>query len=158
TLCLLMALTWASFGIRAYTSGGWKGIFGSKSDNQSAGSTGDPAKKDKSGGGLAAPTSSDEVLLTVKGYIVATQQIQVGPDRISGKVTKLNIVEGRFFQKGDPLAEVDDLDYRADYDQMKASRMALESQLEEMRHTPRKEEVAKAKAMRDEAAALLGQY
>ena len=35
TLCMLMAVTWASFAVRAYTSGGWKAIFGSKADNSS---------------------------------------------------------------------------------------------------------------------------
>jgi multidrug efflux pump subunit AcrA (membrane-fusion protein) len=159
TLCLLMALTWASFGVRAYTTGGWKTIFGQKSDDHAApvAPSSDGGKKDKSAGTTSAPTSPDQMLLEVKGYIVASQQIQVGPDRVIGKVNKLYITEGKFFEAGKPLAEVDDLDYRADYDQMKASRMALEAQLDEMKHTPRLEEIAKARAIRDEAAALLGQ-
>lgn len=158
TLCLLMTVTWASFAVRAYTSGGWKAIFGSKGDDSSAAPVAtDGAKKDKPAA-TAAAAAPDELVLTVKGYITAAQQIQVGPDRISGKVTKLYISEGKSFAAGAPLAEIDDLDYRADHDQMKASRMALEAQLEEMRHTPRPPEAKKAKAMRDEAEALLNQY
>src|SRR5438105_4467303 len=136
TLCLLMALTWASFGVRAYTSGGWKAIFGAKADDSPGGRTasGEGSKKDgATTSGTAMPGSPEEVILTVKGNIIAAQQIQVGPDRITGKVNKLFITEGKFFEAGQPLAEVDDLDYRADYDQMKASRMALEAQLDEMK-------------------------
>ena len=45
----LMAVTWASFAVRAYTSGGWKAVFGSKvaEEPSTAATTSDPAKKDK---------------------------------------------------------------------------------------------------------------
>src|SRR6266436_5370562 len=127
TLCLLMALTWASFGVRAYTSGGWKAIFGTKADDPSGAraAPADASKKDK-----AAAGSPEEIVLTVKGNIIAAQQIQVGPDRITGKVNKLFITEGKFFEAGKPLAEVDDLDYRADWEQMQASHSALKAQLD----------------------------
>src|SRR5207247_2222298 len=48
-LCLLMAATWASFGVRAYTTGGWKALLGgSNSSAPSAAPT--DAKKEKSSG------------------------------------------------------------------------------------------------------------
>src|SRR5258708_33628750 len=77
TLCLLMALTWASFGVRAYTSGGWKAIFGSKTDDPSGtrAAPADASKKDK-----AAVGSADEIILTDNGNNNSAQQIQVAPD------------------------------------------------------------------------------
>ena len=48
-LCFLMAVTWASFGVRAYTTGGLKALFGSKSDEKASTDTAatEADKKDK---------------------------------------------------------------------------------------------------------------
>src|SRR5258708_38904611 len=55
TLRLLMTLTWASFGVRAYTSWGWKANFAGKSDDPSGGHTasGDGTEKSSASGKTA---------------------------------------------------------------------------------------------------------
>jgi multidrug resistance efflux pump len=157
-LCLLMAVTWASFAVRAYTSGGWKNIFGgSSAQNSGATSTPADAQKKEREKVSTQPAGPDGMVLEVMGYLVAARQIQVGPDRVSGKVTKLDIVEGKFFKEGAPLAEVDTLDYEADYRQAVANRKALKAQLDEMNNGSRPEEKQQAEAQVDEAMGMLDQ-
>src|SRR5438876_12399529 len=47
TLCLLMAVTWTSFAIRAYTTGGFKAILAGGSSAGSTISPGEPGKSDR---------------------------------------------------------------------------------------------------------------
>src|SRR5258708_27106665 len=75
-LCLLMAITWASFGVRAYTTGGWRAILGGAAAQPSMGASTEGSKREKPGS--LSTTAPGEMVLTVKGYLVAARQIQVG--------------------------------------------------------------------------------
>jgi multidrug resistance efflux pump len=156
SLCLLMAITWASFAIRAYSSGGWKALFGnsdaSVSHDRAIPAT--SAKVDK----LAAPEAAPgEVVLDIKGYMVAAHKIQVSPIEVSGRITKLLIEEGKPFRKGDILAEIDRTSYQADHDEAKGSLESSKAKLKELEESwPR--EIEQAKAQLDEAIALRDQY
>ena len=155
-LCLLMAVTWASFGIRAYSTGGFKALLGGSSSTANTTTAPEGGAKKEKVSSMAA-MAPDEMILEVKGYLVAAQQIQVSPDRVSGKITKLNIVEGKKFNKGDALAEVDMLDYESDLAQSVAARKMLQAQLAEMKNGSRQEEKDQAWAQLLEAQAFLDQ-
>ncbi|MFL5339090.1 MAG: HlyD family secretion protein, partial [Gemmataceae bacterium] len=156
TLCLLMAVTWASFAVRAYTTGGWKAFIGATGDQHAvATAPAESTKKDKSS---VAPATAEELVLTVKGNMIAARQIQVGPDRVSGKITKLTFVEGQHFKVGDALAEIDKIDYESEYLQSKAAREALAAQLLEMTNGSRPAERMQAQGQLEEAQAVLEQY
>ncbi len=98
-LCILMALVWAGWGIRAYkTSGG----------NGPAPATGGEAaapKKPASETGKAA--AAGEIVLESKGYLIPSHSISVSPIDVAGRITVLNIEEGLTFKEGQVLAVID---------------------------------------------------
>ena len=156
TLCFLMAITWASFGIRAYTSGS---LF--KGSGEGTSSPGEATAKSEGGKGPKAPAGSTaaagELMLDVKGNIVAAHQIQVSPIEVSGRIVKLFIEEGKAFKKGEVLAELDTTSYKADFDEAKAYLDSAESRLKELKESwPLEKEQAKAQL--DESEALFSQY
>jgi HlyD family secretion protein len=157
-LCLLMAITWASFAIRAYTSGGWKALTGGGSDvvrDHSPATT--APKPDKPSTPAAPDAAPGEVLLDIKGYMIASHKIQVSPIEVSGRILKLNIEEGKPFKKGDVLAELDRTSYQADFDEAKGSLDSSKAKLTELEESwPR--EVEQSKAQLDDAIALRDQY
>ena len=57
--------------------------------------------------------SSGNIALDSKGYIMPVQRILVSP-KVSGMIVKLDILEGRRVKKGAILAELEDIDYKAD--------------------------------------------
>jgi HlyD family secretion protein len=59
--------------------------------------------------------SKIEISLEAKGYIVPFSLIQVSP-KISGTVMKLYIKEGMAVKKNELLAEIEDIEYKADLD------------------------------------------
>jgi multidrug resistance efflux pump len=89
--------------------------------------------------------------LESKGYIVPVQQIQVSP-KISGEITGLHFREGDFVKAGTLLAEIEDVNYRADRDHAQAVlEEAQENLLVLTRYRP--QEIEQAKARWEEADA-----
>jgi HlyD family secretion protein len=63
--------------------------------------------------GTAQAASSGNIALDSKGYIMPVQRILVSP-KVSGMIVNLDILEGRRVKKDDILAELEDVDYKAD--------------------------------------------
>jgi HlyD family secretion protein len=113
------------------------------SANQPSVTTADPGKPASVGAG--------EVVLSLKGNIVAIHQIQVSP-KVSGMVEKLTFKEGDKVKKGDVLAVLEKVEYQSDYDRAVGQVAAARGRLEALRRY-RKEEADQAKAELDEAEA-----
>jgi multidrug resistance efflux pump len=96
--------------------------------------------------------TSGEVLLESKGYIVPVHQIQVSP-KVSGLVVKLCFEEGKRVNKGDVLAELEDINYKADRDHAIASMESAKQRWLELKNGNRREEIAASKAELEEAKA-----
>ena len=162
----LLALTWAGTGIRSY------GNMASDGANASAGPAATaPASSGNSGGSsnnsstnsaASAPTiESGTVQLEVKGYIVPAQQIAVSPIDVGGRLVELNVVEGKFYKKGEVLAKLDPSSYLALYEESVATYegavkrlRATEQRLAELKPASvRAIEVTQLQAQLDEAKA-----
>jgi HlyD family secretion protein len=157
TLCLIMAITWASFAIRAYTAGGFKAIVGG-TPTESTSISADSNKIDRpaktSEGANVAP---GEQLLRVKGNMIAAHQIQVSPIEVSGRIEKLYIEEGKAFKKGQPLAELDQTPFKADLAEADASLKNADAKYKELKaNWPL--EIQQSEAQVKEAVALRDQY
>lgn len=98
------------------------------------------------------PASNGSVVLESKGYIIPAHQILVSP-KVNGMVEKLFIEEGQRVKKGDVLAQLETIDYRADLDHAKASLGVAEQRLLELERGNRPEEIAQTKAELEEAEA-----
>ena len=101
---------------------------------------GDPARPDP--GKLA---------LTSKGYIIPISLIQVSP-KVGGMVMKLYITEGMAVKKDFLLAELEETEYKADFDRALAATQAAEGRYDEL-WKYRKQEVRQVKAEFDDAKA-----
>jgi multidrug resistance efflux pump len=100
--------------------------------------------------------STGEVTLDNKGIVVAPHQIQISP-QVGGEIVWLDpdFREGAVYQKGDPLAVVDPVIYRA---QLKNARAALEVakvNLEQVKTGSTLKDVAGAKALLNNLVAKL---
>ncbi len=107
-----------------------------------------------SGGAVAA--NGRRVVLESKGYIIAAHQILVSP-KVSGTVTRLTFEEGKRVKKGDILAEIEDIDYRTDYEHCVGECELARQKLLELERGNRPEEIAQAKAQLQESEANLTQ-
>jgi multidrug resistance efflux pump len=148
TLCLVLAATTAWLGFVAYRAGAWRA-----SDESEA----KVAPASAGGGELsaaAATPSSSRVVLESKGYVIATHQILVSP-KVSGMVTKVTFEEGSRIKKGDVLAQIEDVEYRTDYQKAVAARDLSRQQLLELERGSRPEEIAQARAQLQESTAQL---
>jgi len=155
-LCLIMAVTWASFAIRAYTSGGWKALIG-RGDAEASSTIGmAPSTGDKVNKPVAPVAALGEKVHEGKGNLIAAHQIQVSPVEVSGRIISLAIEEGKFFKKGALLAELDDTPYRADFEESKASLASAQAKFDELQLSwpleikQAKAQVAESKAVRDQ--------
>ncbi len=156
TLCLLMAITWASFAIRAYTTGGWKALTGNTEASREHAPSSANSKPEKSAA-TASEAAPGEVLLDIKGFMAASHKIQVSPVEVSGRIMKLFIDEGKAFKKGDVLAELDRTSYQADFDEARGYLNSAKAKLAELEELwPR--EIEQAKAQLDDSIALRNQY
>jgi HlyD family secretion protein len=88
-----------------------------------------------------APAGS--VVLESKGNLVPVQLIQVSP-KVGGMVMKLNILEGMRVDKGFVLAELEKVDYQADYDRSVATAASSKQRYLELKNGFRKEEIEQA--------------
>ena len=100
------------------------------------------------------PTSAPQ--LESKGYIVPAHQILVSP-LVSGRIQKLNVVEGSRVQRGDVLAELESTEYEADFLRAKAARELAEQRLAELENGFRPQEKKQAEAELAEAESQLPQ-
>jgi HlyD family secretion protein len=95
---------------------------------------------------VSAPVApSGDVTLQSTGYIIPAHQILISP-KVSGMVTSLNFEEGKRVQKGDVLAELESVDYRADVEHAKAVLESSKQKLLELTRGYRPEEIAASKA------------
>ena len=83
------------------------------------------------------------------------QRILVSP-KVSGMIVKLDILEGRRVKKGDILAELEDVDYKADLAHAESSLEAARQRLAEI-EAMRPKEIGQAKAELERAKAELVQ-
>jgi multidrug resistance efflux pump len=102
----------------------------------------------------AAPASA--IALESKGYIIPAHQILVSP-KVSGMVTRLCVEEGLRVEKGAILAEIETIQYQADFDQARANRDLLQQRLLELETGSRPEEISQAEAEVAEAKATLAE-
>jgi HlyD family secretion protein len=92
-----------------------------------------------------------EVLLDLSGFVVPRTKIVVSP-QVNGIIARVCIPEeGQQVKTGDLLFEVDDVRYRAEYEQAEAALAAAESQLEELENGRQPEDKAHARALYEQA-------
>ncbi len=113
-----------------------------------------PASPSAAQAPAAETASSGAIVLEAKGYIVPVHQILVSP-KVSGMIVRLPIQEGMRVKKGDVVAELEDTDYRADYERAEASLEATKQHLLELEHGNRPEEISEATAELAESQAQL---
>lgn len=156
-LCLILAGTWASVGIRSYKSGGLN--LGSPQTSPPSVTAVTPSTQSPSPSVSDTPTvATGESVLVAKGYIIPAHQISVSPVEVIGRIVQLNIEEGKFFKQGEVLAVIDSTSYQADYDEAVAQYNLAKARLEELENGPREEEIKQLRADIDEARAMLKQY
>lgn len=91
------------------------------------------------------------VLLDLSGFIVPRTKIVVSP-QVNGVVSRVCIPEeGQTVKTGDLLFEVDDVRYKAEYEQAEAALAAVEAQLRELQNGREPEEKAHARALYEQA-------
>jgi multidrug resistance efflux pump len=99
--------------------------------------------------------SSRDFILDCKGYILPLQRILVSP-KVSGIIVKLHIREGCHVKKGDVLAELEDVDYKADFFRAQWAVDTARQQLTEA-ETSQPKEIGQAEAELDRAKVELSQ-
>jgi multidrug resistance efflux pump len=97
-----------------------------------------------------------EIVLESKGYIIPARQILVSP-KVNGMIVKLQVQEGLRVKKGAVLAELEDIDYKADRDRASALLESARRRLEELQNGFRKEEIRQAREELDESRSQLQQ-
>ncbi len=100
---------------------------------------------------ICATKPAKEVLLDLSGFVVPHTKIVVSP-QVNGIISRVCIPEeGQKVQTGDLLFEVDDVRYRAEYEQAEAALAVAESQLEELENGREPEDIAHARALYEQA-------
>ena len=85
----------------------------------------------------AAKSATDQVAADgnvahlAKGYIVPVHRILVSP-KVNGMIVKLDIIEGKRVEKGDLLAMIEDIDYKADVARAEATGQLMRDKLAEL--------------------------
>jgi multidrug resistance efflux pump len=115
----------------------------------------DLRSESSAGASSATTASSGSIALDSKGYIMPVRQILVSP-KVTGMIVKSYILEGKRVTKGDVLAELEDVDYQADFQRATAALELARHRLSEI-ETSRPKEVGAAEAELEEARAQLSQ-
>ncbi|MEN6451655.1 MAG: efflux RND transporter periplasmic adaptor subunit [Thermoguttaceae bacterium] len=149
SLVLLLAASTAVLGYMTYVQ-----RTGAKPVKREAAKMSERAKAAKAPAAVAA--SSGGFALESKGYIIPAHQILVSP-KVGGMVIRLKIIESQHVKKGDVLAEIEDIEYRADRDRAKANLESARQNLTELERGLRPEEIAQTKAELAEGQAQLVQ-
>src|SRR5579884_3183598 len=145
-LCTLFALAAVAMGV--YASG----------ERRTAQQSAEQLKEQQqttatSGPGTAEVASSGKVVLESKGNITPLHQIQVSP-KVSGMVTHLYFKEGDWLKEGAKLADLEDVNYRADYNHAVAALQEAQQNLDELtKYRGLEEDQAKARWQEAEAQA-----
>lgn len=100
--------------------------------------------------------AAGEIALEAKGYIIPEQQILVSP-QVSGRVTALNFDAGMRVEKDFVLAVLDNTEYLAEVDRIRASLESAQQNLAELELGNRPDEIAQARAELAEAETNLAQ-
>lgn len=102
----------------------------------------------KAGSEKSSPAPSipgkENIVLEAKGYIIPMHQIQVSP-KVPGMIEKLYVEEGKRVKKGDVLAILESVDYKADFDKAKAVLQAANQRKLEIKNGNRPEEIEQSK-------------
>jgi HlyD family secretion protein len=99
-------------------------------------------------------TSGDQPILTVTGYIIAAHKIEVA-SKVIGRVAWIGVEKGDKVRAGQTIVRLEDDEYRAQVLEQQGQLENLEAKLLELKNGSRPEEIAKAKADRDESQADL---
>jgi HlyD family secretion protein len=102
----------------------------------------------------SAAGAGDQTILSATGYIVAAHKIEVA-SKVVGRVQWIGVDKGDKVKAGQVLVRLEDDEYRAQLKQQQGQLANLEAKLLELKNGSRPEEVAKARADRDEAQADL---
>lgn len=98
--------------------------------------------------------TGDQPILTVTGYIIAAHKIEVA-SKVMGRVAWIGVEKGDKVRAGQIIVRLEDDEYRAQLRQDKGQLANLQAKLAEQRNGSRPEEIAKARADRDQAQADL---
>jgi multidrug resistance efflux pump len=141
SLCGILLMTTAAFGYRAYRLGPAEPV--AAEEVRSTRPTAATAREE------AAP---GEVVLQSKGYIIPAHQVQVSP-KVGGQILRLHerFKEGEFFKENEVLAELEDVDYRAEVAHARAAMLAAEQRYRELETGYRKKEIEQARFELEEA-------
>ena len=118
-LCLMLAVAWAAVGVRGYKGGFGNGK--SNSSNTEPGNNNSPSQSLAPSTNTGTVAEAGAIVLEQKGTLIPPQQIAISPIDVAGRVVELNIVEGKSFKKGDVLAKLEDVNYRAQVAESKAN-------------------------------------
>ncbi len=111
---------------------------------------------DRTASNSTGAAAAGEIALEAKGYIIPEQQILISP-QVSGRVIELNFDAGQRVDKDFVLAVLDNTEYLAEYDRIKASRESSLQSLAELEEGNRPDEKAQSKAELAEAESNLAQ-
>lgn len=134
-LCILLAVTWGSMGIRSYHAPAPSGASTPTTSTEKAAPTLSSLPKSeggKSGEEQAKNAPTDTIVLEGRGNVIPAHQISVSPVDVVGRIVELYIEEGKRFKEGDVLAVIDSTKYKADYDLAAASARAAEARYQEL--------------------------
>ncbi len=145
-LCAILLAVSAAFGYRAYR------VAPAASVAAPAPSVAAPAAP-----AATAVAATGDVVLQAKGYVIPAHQVQVSP-KVGGMILELHrdFLEGRFFNKDEVLAELEDVDYKAEYDHAQAALSGAKHRYEELTRSWPKEieqvqrELDEARAQREQ--------
>lgn len=98
--------------------------------------------------------SGENIVTDLTGYIVPHRRVNITP-RSAGTIVEFPVEEGHRVKKGDLVALVDPTTYRAEYEQANAALAMAEAQLEELEHGALPEEIEAAKALVEQAKAVV---
>jgi multidrug resistance efflux pump len=149
SLCVILLMTTAAFGYRAYrVAPAVVSPTTAEAPRVEA-----PAPTTASADTPTTVASSGDVVLQQKGYVIPVHQVQVSP-KVGGMIIWIDprFEEGQFFKKGDVLARLEDVDYKAERDHARQALAAAIQRRKEMDQN-RDEEIEQAKKDLEESKA-----
>jgi multidrug resistance efflux pump len=146
TLCLFLAISTAVLAYIAFSPAA------SESKNQAGPNTSTTPTGSPTFTSSQSTTSPGEVVLDRKGYVIPAHLILVSP-KVSGMIEKLYIEEGQRVKKDEVLAELETIDYKADYDHAQGNVRGAWQRFLELYTGNRGQEIKQAKAELEEAEA-----
>jgi HlyD family secretion protein len=150
-LCGLLALGCVALGYLAVNNYSAAAALAGSSEN-AKGSDGESSSPNQ-----GEPAATGTFALESKGYIIPAHRILVSP-KVSGLMLKLNIEEGQIVAKDEVLGEIEDVEYRRDWERAKHAREAAEWRHKEYVAGPRLQERKQADVELEEAKKQLVQY